>query len=153
MGQIPNGRRARKMGNAVWLFWALPKWFFSTVMHPLDAGPLSTVPALGVIFLLAGLTLGLIGREPRLLLFLVPFAFSQIFVSIAGALRGQLRGASSELPLLLLLFVAAEVVLVIYLIYYLAGARGAAAAFAVFSLTYALFAAFVASMSFSDTWL
>jgi len=139
------------MGNAIWLFWALPKWFFSTFMHPLDAGLLSTVPALGIISLFVGLTLGLIGREPRLLLFFIPFTLSQLLVSIAGALRGQLPGASSGNPLLL--FMLLHVVLVAYLIYFLVGARGAAAALAVFSLTYALFAALVASMSFSDNWL
>jgi hypothetical protein len=110
------------MNNAVWLFWALPIWYFSTIVHPLSAGPLSAVPALGVISLVVGLTLGLSGREPRLLLFLIPFAFSQLFVAIAGALRGQLPGASSGLPLLL--FIVVQVVLVAYLIYRLEGARG-----------------------------
>jgi hypothetical protein len=139
------------MDNAIWLFQALPKWYFSTVVHPLSAGPLSALPALGVISLVVGLKLGLRGREPRLLLFFIPFAFSQIFVATAGALRGQLPGASSGLPLLL--FIVAQVVLVAYLIYSLAGARRAAVALAAFSLTYALFADFVASMSFSNEWL
>ena len=143
--------RGAEMNNAVWLFQALPIWYFSTIVHPLSAGPLTAVPALGIISLVVGLTLGLSGREPRLLLFLIPFAFSQLFVAIAGALRGCLAGASSGPPLLL--FILVQVVLVGYLIYRLAGARGAAVALAAFSLTYALFADFVASMSFSNDWL
>jgi hypothetical protein len=84
-------------------------------------------------------------------LFLIPFAFSQMFVAIAGALRGHLRGPSNGPPLLL--FIAVQVVLVAYLVYRLGGARKSAAALAAFSLTYALFAAFVAGMSLSDDWL
>jgi hypothetical protein len=112
------------MDNAIWLFQALPKWYFSTVVHPLSAGPLSALPVLGVISLVVGLKLGLSGRDPRLLLFFIPFAFSQLFVATSGALRGQLPGASSGLPLFL--FIVVQVVLVAYLIYGLAGARGAA---------------------------
>jgi len=139
------------MRNAIWLFLALPNWCFSTIVNPLSAGPLSAIPALGVISLVVGLILALSGREPRLFLFLIPFTLSQLFVAIAGALRGQLREESSLTPSLL--FIVVQVVLVAYLIYYLAGARGAAVALAAFSLTYALFAGFVAGMSFSDNWL
>jgi len=136
------------MENALWLFQALPKWYFSTVMHPLSADALSAVPALGTVSLADGLTLGLIGREPRLFLFLIPFAFSQFFMAVAGVLRGELPGASSTLPQLF--FIVVQIVLVAYLIYYVAGARGAAVVLAAFSLTYALFASFVAAMSFGN---
>src|SRR5258708_3346028 len=139
------------MKNALWLFQALPNWYFSAVVHPLSAGPLSAVPALGTVLLAVGLVLGLNGREPRLLLFLIPFAFSQSFVAVAGVLRGQLSGTSSTLPQLL--FIAVPIVLVAYLIYYVAGERGAAVAWAASSLTYAFFSCFVAAMSFGNVWL
>jgi hypothetical protein len=139
------------MGNALWLFQALPEWYFSAVVHPLSAGLLSAVPALGTVLLAVGLALGLVARKSRLLLFLIPFALSQFFVAAAGVLRGQLPGTSSTLPQLL--FITVQIVLVGYLIYCVAGARGAAVALAAFSLSYAFFASFIAAMSFSNVWL
>lgn len=139
------------MNNAVWLFQALPVWYFSALEHPLRSGAFAVLPALGTISLVVGLILGLGAGERRLLLFLIPFAFSELHVAIAGALRGQLPAAANG-PLLLV-FIVAQVMLVAYLIYCLVGARRAAAALAAFSLTYAVFAGFVASMSFSDDWL
>ena len=140
-----------RMGNALWLFQALPEWYFSAAAHPLSAGLLSAVPALGTVLFAVGLALGFIAREPRLLFFLIPFALSQFFVATAGVLRGQLPGTSTMLPQLL--FIAVQIVLVTYLIYCVAGARRAAVALAAFSLTYAFFASFIAAMSFSNVWL
>src|SRR5260370_26709542 len=89
------------MKNALWLFQALPNWYFSAVVHPLSAGPLSAFPALGTVLLAVGLVLGLNGREPRLLLVLIPFAFSQSFVAGAGVLPGKLTGTPSTISQLL----------------------------------------------------
>jgi hypothetical protein len=139
------------MNNAMWLFEALPIWYFATIANPLGAGPLSAIPVVGTISLVAGLTLASMKGEPRFFLFLIPFSLSQFFGAIAGALRGQLPGYSSG-PLISL-FIVIQVLLAAYLIYTLVGARAAALPLAVFSLTYALHAAFVASMSFSNDWL
>lgn len=42
------------MGNAIWLFFALPDWYFSSILAPFSAGVLSTIPAAGIICLLVG---------------------------------------------------------------------------------------------------
>lgn len=39
------------MGNAIWLFFALPEWYFSTILQPFSAGPLTVIPALGIVSL------------------------------------------------------------------------------------------------------
>jgi hypothetical protein len=139
------------MNNAVWLLLAVPHWYFSTIGHPLSAGPLSAIAAVGSICFVIGVILGFIRREPQLLLFLIPFVLSELFVAIAGALRGQLKDVSSHFPEIL--FIVVQIILVAYLIYHVSRARLAAVALAVFSVTFALFATLVAAMALSDTWI
>ena len=130
---------------------ALPSWYFETILNPLAVGPLTAIPAFGAMCLGIGVILALIGRERRLLLFLVPLAISEILVALAGALRGDVPESAGG-PILLV-FVIAQSLFSIYLVYRMKGARWAASALALFSLTYALFAAFIAAMAFTDSWL
>lgn len=139
------------MGNALWLFFAVPDWYFSSFANPLSAGPLSLIPALGTFCLLVGITIGVVQRRSRLLLWLIPFALSQALVTIAGALRGQVGGPAANTALLI--FIATQFLVGTYLVYSLKGVRVPAVALAIFSITYAMHAAFVAGMALSDQWL
>ncbi len=139
------------MGNAIWLILAVPQWYFSTVLQPTSGGMLTAVPAVGVLALAVGLMLAFTRRERRLFLFMIPFGASELFVATAGVLRGQLRGSSGEL--ILLTFLALQLLLAGFLIFRSKRNRRAASAFAIFSVTYAAFAAFIAGMSFTDDWL
>jgi len=139
------------MGNAAWLFLALPAWYFSTILAPFSAGVLTAIPALGILCLAIGVVLGIVKRKTSLMIFLLLPAASQILVVIAGFMRGSLRYDANQ-PILwtfLLLQIAAAG----YIVWRLKGARRPAAALAVFTSSYAFFAAFVAAMAFSDTWL
>jgi len=146
---------------AVWLPIALPLWYlvaFLALAAPLAAGPLPLVPAAGTLSLGVGLFLAKRERQPELLLFLAPFALSEVLVTVAGLMRGLVREGQGSPALVqlvnagLLVFVAVQIVVCACLIYRLR-ARSAAIALAIFSLTYAIFAAFVAGMAFSDSWL
>lgn len=139
------------MNNAIWLLLATPGWYFSTILAPLSAGLFTAIPALGVLCLLAGVVLSVIRRRKGTLLFLIPFAASQAFVGLAGAMRGQFR--TDESGFVLLAFVTGQLVLAVYLVWRLKGARVPAVLLALFSLSYALFAAFVAGMALTDNWL
>lgn len=139
------------MGDAIWLILALPEWFFSTVLMPLAAGPLTLIPAIGTVCLVVGIVLGAMKRKASLLLFLVPASLSELLVGVAGFLRGQMRGNPTDW--LLGAFLIFQFLLCGYLIWQAKGARVAAAPLAVFSVSYATFAAFVAAMAFNDTWL
>ena len=139
------------MNGALRLLLALPAWYFSSILWPFAAGPLSAIPAFGTLCLVLGLLLGLAKRDLRLGFFIIPVALSEVLVAVAGASIGRLPDAASQLPLLL--FIAIQVVVAGYLIYRVEESRKAAFALAVFSVTYALFAAFVAGMAFSDVWL
>ncbi len=136
------------MGGALWLLGALPQWYFSTILQPLAAGPLSLVPALGTVCLLLGSLLGLGRRDLKLGLFLIPVALSQLLVGTAGALIGRIPGDISNA--LLLLFLGVQVLLAGWLVYILEDSRKAALALSFFSVSYALFAAFIAGMAFSN---
>ncbi len=54
------------MGNAVWLFLALPQWFFSSILMPFGAGALTIIPALGVVCFGIAATLGVRLRAKKL---------------------------------------------------------------------------------------
>jgi hypothetical protein len=71
------------VGNALWLFFAVPKWYCSTIVSPFSAGALSAIPALGILSLAIGVVVGLAKREASLLAFLLPSAASQILVVLA----------------------------------------------------------------------
>jgi hypothetical protein len=139
------------MNNAVWLILALPEWYFSALMVPFSLGMLSLAPSIGALALAVGVILGFVKRTRRLLFFAVPLLLSELLVGVAGALRGNVD--ASQANIVLLLFLAAQVMGAGYLVYKLRGVWPAAIALAIFSVSYAFFAAFVAGMSFTDSWL
>lgn len=139
------------MNNALWLLASLPEWYFSTLLAPLSAGPLSLVPALGALSLIAGIGLGISVRRRDLWLFGIPFLLTEALVAFAGFYRGQVDEAISK-PVLLI-FLALILLISVSLVWRMQGARLPALLLAIFSVTYGLFGAFVAAMSFSDNWL
>lgn len=139
------------MYNALWLFFAVPQWYVTTILAPFSAGPLTAIPALGVVCLIVGLVLGLMESRKGLLLFLLLPAASQGLVVVAGFMRGMLPNDGSHLYLSA--FMVLQIAAAGYLVFRLRGARWAAFALSVFTVSYALFAAFVAGMSFTDVWL
>lgn len=139
------------MASAVWLFVALPIWYFSTIFAPFGAGVLTAIPALGVLCLAVGVVLAILSRETGLWLFLLLPAASQLLVAVAGLMRGSLPHSASH-PILFIFFLL-QIALAGYLVWRLTGARRPATMLAAFSSSYAFFAAFVALMAFSDDWL
>jgi hypothetical protein len=139
------------MNNALWLSISLPTWFFTCLFAPLSAGALTAVPALGAVCLFAGLMRAIILRETHVWPFLFSPLASQLFVAAAGFLRGGLKGTPGDI--VGYAFLALQLALIGWLIYRLKGARLSASLFGIFGATYALFAAFIAKMSFNDTWL
>lgn len=139
------------MGSAIWLFLALPGWYFSTILAPFSAEILTAVPAIGIVSLAIGAVWGLIKRRRGLLIFLLLPAAGQVLVVAAGFMRGSLREEVAQ-PILLA-FLLLQIAVAGYLVFRLKGARLPAAALTVFTVSYAFFAAFVASMAFNDTWL
>jgi hypothetical protein len=137
------------MGNALWLFFALPDWYFTTILMPFSAGPVTAIPASGIIALAAGLAFAIAGREPSILWGLVSVAASHLLVSVAGLFRGQLEDSG----LVFLGFLFAQLVGLVYMVFVSHESRRAGLCIAWFCGTYALFAAFIASMSFADSWL
>jgi hypothetical protein len=142
---------SESMGNSIWLFLAVPPWYFSSILAPFSAGYLTIVPALGTACFGLGVIFGAISRNARLLLFLLPLLLSELYVAYAGLMRGTMKG--DEGGPLLFSFIGIQLVLSAYLIYRVKGARISAALLFVFNITYALFAAFIAGMSFTDNWL
>jgi hypothetical protein len=143
------------MGNAVWLFCAVPTWYFSTLLMPFGAGMLSAIPASGAVCLVIGAVWGIIERKANLLVFLLLIVASQALVVVAGFWRGSLRGTTNELTLqtLLGIFLLLQIAIAGYFVWRLKGARWPAAALAIFTSSYAAFGAFVAAMAFSNDWL
>lgn len=139
------------MENAVSLTLALPQWYFPAILAPFAAGPLTLIPAAGVLALLAGAAMAALRRRREALWFLVPAAADHILVAVAGLMRGGLDQDVSN-PVLIA-FLVAQLVLCGGLVWRLRKARVEAALLTVFAMTYALFAAFIASMSFTDVWL
>lgn len=146
---------SQAMGNAIWLLTALPSWYFEAALAPLSAGVLTIVPALGVLALIVGVILGGIKRQRELLWFLTLFGASELLVVVAGFERGQVRanGTESFLNTFFLSFLAAQLAVSGYLTYRFKEARASALALSLFCITYAAAAAFVAAMSFTDSWL
>jgi hypothetical protein len=141
------------VGNAVWLVRVLPGWFFDGCLALFggESNPILIVPFAGLVALIAGVVWGLLRRNARLLLFLVPPILSEAHVAAAGFLRGRLRGAGGDWASLG--FLAAELIVCLGLIVWIRGARLPAALLALFSISYGLFAAFVATMAFRDSWI
>jgi hypothetical protein len=146
------------VGNAIWLFLAVPAWYCSIIVSSLSAGLLSAIPALGILSLAIGIVVGIAKRERGLLIFLLLPAASQILVVVAGFMRGAFQPDANQLDqlalwIILAIFMLLQIVGAAYIVWRLKGARGPAVAIAIFTSSYALFAAFVAAMAFSDTWL
>lgn len=139
------------MGNAIWVFFTLPLWYFPQVLYPFGAGWLSIIPAVGVVCFAVGLILGAIRGSPRLIGFLVPVLAAQALVATAGYLRGQVMAETADQ--IVTAFLGGQLILVVVLIAWARGARPAATALALFSLSYAWFAGVVATMAFTDRWL
>jgi hypothetical protein len=139
------------MGNALWLILALPSWFFATFFAPLGAGPLTLIPFIGIFCLGAGLALGVQWKQRRYGWFVVSFLLSEVFVAIAGLLRGYRKGGAAT-PYLLL-FLGLQGAICAFLVYRFRGARLGALCLAMFCVIYALFTSFVARMAFGDDWL
>lgn len=130
---------------------ALPDWYFSSLLEPLSEDPLSLVPAIGAVSFIVGTGLSIKQRNRGLWLFLLPFVFSEALVGVAGLFRGKVDQASATA--IISVFVVAVTAFAVWSIWRLKGFRLSAVQLAVFSITYSLFGAFVASMSFSDSWL
>lgn len=137
------------MGNAVWLFFALPVWYFSTITAPFGSGVLSAIPVLGIVSLVLGVVWGVIIRRLGLMIFLLLPAASQALMVVAGFMRGS---PTYSLPILST-FLLLQIAFAGYFVVRLKGARLPAAVLTIFTASYAFFAAFVATMAFSDTWL
>lgn len=139
------------MGNAIWLFFALPEWYFSSILSPFSAEILTMIPAAGIICLLVGAVWGGIKRRVGLLLFLLLPLSSQGLVAVAGFMRGEVESGTAEIVLWALFWL--QLVVAAYFIIRMKGARLPALFLSLFALSYAVFASFIASMSFSDVWL
>lgn len=139
------------MGNAIWLFFALPDWYFSSIASPFEAGALSEIPALGIVGLAVGIVWGLTKRRLDLLIFLWLPAATEALVVVAGFMRGSLSYKVSET--IFWIFPVFQIAIAGYFVFRLAGARLPAAALAIFTSSYAWFGTFVAAMSFSDIWI
>jgi hypothetical protein len=142
------------VGNAIWLFWLVPVEYFSTIVAPFSAGPLSVIPALGTLSLAIGVVAGIAKREMRLLIFLLLPAASQILLVVAGFQRGAFQHDAIQLGVWIIwTFMLLQIAGAAYVVWRLKGARGPAAAMAIFTSSYGLYAAFAASMAFHDDWL
>ena len=140
------------MSNVIWLSFSLPLWYFSSLLHPFDAGFLSLVPAIGIVCLVVGACLTFARRNTALSWVLASVLLSQVFVALAGFLRGEVS-QDEQLFAVTATFLCVQLVCLVLLLWYSKGARAASIPLAFFGGTYALFAAFVAVMAFSDTWL
>jgi hypothetical protein len=143
------------MGNAIWLFTALPSWYLGAALAPFSAGALTLIPAVGLLSLIIGVILGAVQRRRQLMWFLLLFVSSEVLVAISGVMRGQVSpsGPANLLDAGLLIFLGAQFAVSGFLIYRVKAARASASALGVFSVTYAAAAIFVAAMSFTDNWL
>ena len=139
------------MGNAFWLFTALPKWFFSSVLSPFGAGALTLIPAIGTVCLVLGVVLAIRLRIGALWTFAIPALISQVFVAMAGYFRGAFTNSSAG-PILTG-FLTIQMALSFYLVYRQRKQWPPASLLAVFNIAYALYAWFIATMAFTDQWL
>ncbi|GMV63489.1 MAG: hypothetical protein AMXMBFR74_26570 [Parvibaculum sp.] len=106
----------------------------------------------GNLSLLLGTIVGLMRRERQLLWFIAPFALSQLFVSLAGLMRGWFREGDVGL-LVVVSFLAIQLVLIALLVYRTKKAWMGAVPLAFFSATYALMATFIGAMALADDWI
>ena len=147
--------RGVTMGNAVWLFLELPRFFFTMALSPFMVGPhldpLTSIPLAGIICLAAGSILGIRKRAVILWKFGLLILTCQALVLVAGLLRGLLDISVAQA--VLLLFMLGILGWSALLIYRAKGVRFPALLIAVFTILYASAASFLSAMSFTDDWL
>ena len=140
------------MGNAIWLFLALPKWYFGSLLPPFGDPILTAIPASGGFALIVGALLSLFGERNLNLLWIVASVLvSQLYVAIAGFLRGQMPADSVSWPFWC--FISVQLAIIALLVWRSHGNRIAASVLGWFGITYAFFAAFVSEMALYDVWL
>ena len=131
---------------------SLPLWYFSGALTvAFEASVLSVVPLIGTLALIAGVAIGAVKRAGSLLFFLFSPRISEFYVTIAGAMRGQVRGNAGLVPSWI--FVGIQAVLIVLLIYKSKGIRWAAYSLSLFCASYAFYAWFVGGMAFADSWI
>lgn len=138
------------MGEATWLFYALPAWYFESALNPFSAGLLTLIPAIGGLCLFIGIIIGVWLRKPSLLWFFVSVVLSQAFVTLSGFFQGQLNNSVLwPIPGFALL----QLLAIVLSLCASASALLPAALIAIFCISYALYAWFIAAMSLTGTWL
>jgi hypothetical protein len=140
------------VGNAIWLFKALPDWFFG-IPHSLQSAldPFTAICIIGETALVIGLMLMVWHRRWALLIFIFPVVVCHILVAAAGFMRGQASDEATRIILLAIL--AFQLSSIGYLIYLARGTRLAATCLGVFCVAYTLMASFIAAMAFTDSWV
>lgn len=139
------------MNNALWLFFALPRWYFESFQISQDS-ILTAIPSSGIAALVLGAIISFWGRRNlNLLWIMASIATSQAYVAIAGLFRGQMSAGSNDWPFFCMAFT--QLVILAVLLWRSRGNRIAAAFLSWFGITYALVAAFIGRMAFIDAWL
>lgn len=140
------------MANAVWLFFALPKWYFGSSLNPLAGGLPTGIPTSGVIALVAGLILVLWSKGgPNFTWILASLVVSQLYVSISGLFRGRLPSEAVDWPFGV--FLLGQLTIVAMFIWRSREDRIKASLLSWFGITYASYAALIARMTLTDTWM
>ena len=140
------------MQNALWIFFALPQWYFESITVPFLHPVLTGIPASGIVALALGIVAGLIGAwNSNLLWILASVGASQAYVAITGLFRGQMTEYASDWPFYCLM--AVQLAIMTVLLWRARGKRVAAGLLSWFGITYALYAGVIGQMALSDTWL
>ncbi|MDC7682990.1 hypothetical protein PQU92_06865 [Asticcacaulis sp. BYS171W] len=138
------------MGDVIWLNASLPTWFVSILAAPTFFFPWSLLVPIGLLTGLAGAVLAIRRKEKRALWLLFPFALSHVLVTVAGALRGQVKHGSEPV---LYAFLCLQILLAVWFIFRLKGARLIAGGLSLFNIGYAFMAFLIAAMALPDVWL
>lgn len=138
------------MGDAIWLFYALPAWYFEAVLNPFAAGILTLIPAAGGLCLLLGIVIGIRRKKPCLFWFLSSLIVSQAFTALSGFYRGHF---SDNIFWPILAFAILQLLAIALSMRASITALVPALLITVFCISYALYAWFVTAMSLTDTWI
>ncbi|MEP0709053.1 MAG: hypothetical protein ABJL17_05925 [Parvibaculum sp.] len=138
------------MARAFENFWMVPHEYFSLVFHLSLLTDLSAfLLCAGYLGLLLGTAVGLVRRERQLLLFFLPFCFSQLFAVFTGLMFGRFREGDFG-NLILISFLALQAALIGFLLYRTRKAWMGAIPLAAFSATYAITAAIFGGMALAN---
>jgi len=140
----------RTMENALWLIIKVPVWFFSAIAGPYEDIVLSSIPIIGTACLMLGIGIGAWKRKVTFLSFVAPFAASEVFLAVAGLLRGKIH---NDVEVIVWSFLAITTLIIGFIVWKSKGDRLISIPLVIFSLCYAYFAAFVSGMAFTDVWL